>query len=175
MISLYKPYEFDWREFLRIELADDARLHADTASESNTSTSDGTATPEKTDPENINTQNEKTPKTSSSPLSTQQISLDDVQHPFDDATLRELDRWLRIAVVTFVVLVLVTFVAWPMPLYRDYIFTKSFFSGWVTVAIIWQFGAFGAVVIYPLWDGRRDIAIGARGAWKSSRQYFTRK
>ncbi len=74
----------------------------------------------------------------------------------------------------FGAIVLITFVAWPLPLYRDYIFTKSFFAGWVVVSIIWQFAAFGAVVIFPLYDGHHDIAIGARGIWKTSKQYISR-
>lgn len=38
-----------------------------------------------------------------------------------------------------------------------YIFSKQFFTGWVTVGIIWIFGSFGAVVIYPAWESRRTV------------------
>lgn len=95
------------------------------------------------------------------------ISLGDVQHQFDEATLQKLRLWERIAWVFFVIVVLVTFLLWPMSLYRDYIFTKPFLSGWKTVTIVWQFFAFGAVVVYPVWDGRHAIAKGARGVWRS--------
>lgn len=50
--------------------------------------------------------------------------------------------------------------------YRDYVFTKSFFSGWVTVAIFWQFFALFAVVLYPIYDGRFEIAKAVRGIRK---------
>ncbi|KAJ5301582.1 hypothetical protein PENANT_c002G09183 [Penicillium antarcticum] len=191
ILSLYRPSTFDWREFLRIELADEARIHpaSDTSTLNESSEEDqkdekrvigsvksvaDRPSEANTDPEHIGPSEKNTPTTVSSPASVE-YSLDNIQHPFDDATLKELYRWLKIACYMFVAIVLVTFVAWPLPLYRDYIFTKPFFAGWVTVSIIWQFGAFGAVVVYPLYDGRREIAIGARGIWTSSLKYFGKK
>lgn len=199
LLSLYNPYQFDWREFLRIELTDEAQLHAasDTSTlnegvESNEEDPSSALKDPKSsvnsmpatiqsepkhdlDPERIHALGEKSCPTTSPSISTIQfLNLDDIQHPFDDATLKELYKWLKIACVSFVVLFLVTVILWPLPLYRDYIFTKSFFSGWTTVAIIWQFGAFGAVVIYPLYDGRHAIATGARGIWNASKSCFNR-
>ncbi|KAL2808573.1 Sodium:solute symporter family-domain-containing protein [Aspergillus granulosus] len=186
VISLYKPYKFDWREFLRIELAEEAQLHAgDTPSitDSETKAQPGTKTPKSdttdssADPEHSSAdKNEKSVTVLTYPRpSPTQLSLDDIRHPFGEDTLRDLNRWMKIAWAIFVVLVLVTFVLWPMPLYRDYIFTKSFFSGWVSVAIVWQFFAFFAVVVYPLYDGRYEIAKGARGIWKSSQELLAKK
>ncbi|KAJ5809704.1 uncharacterized protein N7503_001922 [Penicillium pulvis] len=196
LLSLYNPYQFDWREFLRIELTDEAQLHAasDTSTlnegvESNEEDPSSALKHPKSlvnsmpatiqsepkhdlSPERIHALAEKSSPTTSPSIFTLQLSLDDIQHPFDDATLKELHKWLKVACVSFVVLFLVTVVVWPLPLYRDYIFTKSFFSGWTTVAIIWQFGAFGAVVIYPLYDGRHAIATGARGIWNASMKFF---
>lgn len=189
VLSTYKPYRFDWREFLRIELADEAQIHPSsdtstlnesgeednsqnlkTISDSVKPVSNAPSETTSSDPEKVPGENEKSSPTSAA--RSVELSLDEIQHPFDEATLKELHRWLRIAWYMFVAVVLVTFVAWPLPLYRDYIFTKSFFGGWVTVAIIWQFAAFAAVVIYPLYDGRRDIAIGAKGVWSSSKEYL---
>lgn len=194
VLSLYKPYKFDWRVFLRIELADQEEIQSPSdASTLNRSSEEdhaidlkhpaGSVSPVvNSQPESINNDPEKitgdisekvsTNKTSSP--SSAQISLDDIRHPFDDETLKELYRWLKIAWYMFGAIVLITFVAWPLPLYRDYIFTRSFFAGWVVVAIIWQFAAFGAVVIFPLYDGRKDIVIGARGIWKSYKELFGR-
>ena len=191
ILSLYRPSTFDWREFLRIELADEAQIHAASDTSTLNESSEEEQTDEKRvtgsvkpvahgpseanpDPEHIGASEKNAPSAISSPGSVE-ISLDNIQHPFDDATLKELYRWLKIACYMFVAIVLVTFVAWPLPLYRDYIFTKPFFAGWVTVSIIWQFGAFGAVVIYPLYDGRREISTGARGIWTSSLEYFGKK
>jgi len=189
LISLYKPSKFDWREFLRIELADEAMLHREDGKLATTPSgsddeknvgdsalkatgADQTAILTKSSParqpavESELKVDKRSPEVSKS---SSLISLHDVQHPFDEFTLQKLRRWERIAWVFFVVIVLVTFILWPMPLYRDYIFTKPFFSGWTTVAIVWQFFAFGAVVVFPVWDGRHAIAKGARGVWRSIR------
>ncbi|KAE8336918.1 hypothetical protein BDV24DRAFT_178091 [Aspergillus arachidicola] len=194
IISLYKPYKFDWREFLRIELADEAQLHASDPSTTTASTENQSSekaieqstnpTPESPpsetastdDPERIGA-DEKAVAVSATPAiaSPTQLSLDDIRHPFSDETLKELYRWSRIAWAIFVVLVLITFILWPMPLYRNYIFTKSFFSGWVTVAIIWQFFAFLAVVVYPLYDGRFEIEKGVKGIWKTANDYLAKR
>ncbi|KAL3433073.1 Sodium:solute symporter family-domain-containing protein [Aspergillus tetrazonus] len=192
VISLYKPYKFDWRIFLRIELAEEAQLHsADkstaTVIESEVKETSGTNTPKRdtsdtaaattatADPEHAAALEK--PNAASRAYSTpvSELSLDDIRHPFDEKTLRELYRWMKIAWVMFVVIVLVTFILWPMPLYRNYIFSKSFFSGWVSVAIVWQFFAFSAVVIYPLYDGRYEIDKGARGMWKSTKEFVAKR
>lgn len=49
-------------------------------------------------------------------------------------------------------------VLWPMPLYGSgYIFSKRFFTGWVSVGIIWIFCSFIAVVIYPAIESRTTL------------------
>ncbi|KAK7432937.1 hypothetical protein QQZ08_000408 [Neonectria magnoliae] len=186
LISQYRPYKFDWREFLRIELAEEAQIHGtcqqdegkqhggnNSSSNGQTDSRDISAVSD-TENDAANTDNEKSqePVTVTSPST---LSLDDLHHPFDAATLRHLRRWYRIAWAMFAGIVLVTFVLWPMPLYRDYIFTKTFFKSWTTVAIIWQFFAFFAVVIYPLYDGRYEILKSVQGAWKDGRRVFSSK
>lgn len=179
LISLWKPSKFDWREFLRVELTEEAALHAKPQNAVSTASSDD----EKKingglvkgfDAETSNSgeaeQQDSTAKAEESPgrvVSPSVLSLDELRHPFDEAELKKLRHWERIAWIFFAVIVLVTFVAWPLPLYRDYIFTKTFFSGWTTVAIMWQFFAFAAVVVFPVFDGRHAIAKGARGVWGS--------
>ena len=83
-------------------------------------------------------------------------------HPFDAKTLRHMGEWKKIAGCLLVVNVVITILLWPLPLYRDYIFGKQLFSGWVAVSILWQFLAVLAVVIYPVWDGRSAIS----NTWK---------
>ncbi|ETS74167.1 hypothetical protein PFICI_14033 [Pestalotiopsis fici W106-1] len=185
LISQYGPYKFDWREFLRIELAEEAQIHTSTP-ESTPSLTDeknaedtrspstskvlgvaGADTPDAKLNSNTEAPLSRTAEKHAGSASSTQVSLDDIQHPFDQETLRELHRWQRIAWIAFVFIVLVTFVLWPMPLYRDYIFTKTFFSSWTAVAIFWQFFAFFAVVVYPLYDGRYEIAKGVRGVWRA--------
>ncbi|KAK7976659.1 hypothetical protein PG989_015122 [Apiospora arundinis] len=189
VISLYNPYKFDWREFLRIEVAEEAQTHLSSPLDSSEDSSKEpvAAAPPKSGPPEKGAGEEtaslelgsakKKDGTISSPKTysrTQpsRVSLDDVRHPFDDATLLSLHRWHRIAWYMWAAIVLVTFILWPMPLYRDYIFTKSFFSGWVSVAIVWQFFAFSAVVIYPLYDGRHEIAKSSVGLGRATAAFW---
>jgi hypothetical protein len=68
----------------------------------------------------------------------------------------KLTRAAKIARTLTIVLTLALLVLWPMPLYgTGYVFSKSFFTGWVTVGIIWLFGTAFAVGVYPVWEGRR--------------------
>lgn len=49
-------------------------------------------------------------------------------------------------------------VLWPMPMYGSgYIFSKQFFTGWVTIAIIWIFCSLGAVGVFPIYEGRMTL------------------
>jgi hypothetical protein len=193
LISRYQPYKFDWREFLRVELLEEVKVTATPPSESDDEVESESKTVHEhvrpvheptlieravlRDPEHIAVHDEKSTTVAATAVPSDPsitVSLDDIKHPFDEATLRELHRWYKIAWIFWVVIVLLTFVIWPMPLYRNYIFSKTFFSGWVTVAITWTFFAFFAVVVFPLYDGRRAIAKGARGVWKAAKGWFGR-
>uniref|UniRef100_L2GAR4 Urea transport protein n=1 Tax=Colletotrichum fructicola (strain Nara gc5) TaxID=1213859 RepID=L2GAR4_COLFN len=179
LLSQYKPEKFDWRRFLLTEIAEEVQLKRSTEAEKDTDDGNNSSTsesqrpapsllsPEKaSDPERTaaTAGNEKAPAAvfSRDAILNGEVNLDDVRHPFDEDTITLLYKWYRIAWYMFVGIVLVTFILWPMPLYRDYIFEKTFFKSWTTVAIIWQFFAFFAVVVYPLYDGRYEIARGAK-------------
>lgn len=165
VISLVWPSRFDWREFLRIDLIEDRSQ----PSSSLQSRFPSTEAVENTTTEKDADVMDKPPVPRPSPTITKpsaQIPIEDVVHPFDEETLRHIWRWFKIASAYFVVNVIVTIVLWPMPLYRDYIFTKSFFGGWITMAILWHFGAIAAVIVYPVWDGRHEIAKAVRGMRK---------
>lgn len=64
-----------------------------------------------------------------------------------------LDRTFRIAVASSLTIFLVITIIFPFSLYRDYIFTRTFFSGWVVVSFIWAIFAFAGVGIFPLVQG----------------------
>jgi hypothetical protein len=166
LISYLGPREkFDWSEFLRIEMVRDSDSGAD-----ETSTTDEKELPSNEGANSLEASASpkgppKVPTTASSDLA---------YHPLDAATLAYLSRWYKIAWAFLIMIVAVTFVAWPMPLYRDWVFTRSFFSGWVSVAISWQFFALCAVVIYPVVDGWSEISKSTRGLVKSLQQITRR-
>jgi hypothetical protein len=76
----------------------------------------------------------------------------------------KLNKASRLAKWLTVVMALCFLVLWPMPMYGSgYVFSKPFFTGWVTVGIIWIFASSGAVGIFPLWEGRHSIVRVTKG------------
>lgn len=171
IISLAWPSRFDWREFLRIDLIGDKSQTSSSLPSRNPSGENIREAPEYGGEVKQQQYSQSTPDDASqlSPRivkNSTQTPLDEVVHPFDAATIRHIKKWLRVACIYFVVNVVVTCILWPLPLYRDYIFTQTFFSGWVTMAIIWHFGAMFAVIVYPVYDGRHAIAKAIDGIAK---------
>ncbi|KAF7562146.1 hypothetical protein G7046_g1988 [Stylonectria norvegica] len=95
--------------------------------------------------------------------------LDQVQHPYPEKELQRMHRAKRIAAYASVAIGLVTWVVWPLPLYRDWIFNKSFFMGWVTVSEMWLFACLLVAGVYPVYDGRKVLATAGKQAWRAIR------
>ena len=58
-------------------------------------------------------------------------------------------------------------VLWPMPLYgTGYVFSRKFFTGWVSVGILWLFCSAFCVGVYPVVEGRHSMAHTFRGIVK---------
>ncbi|KAF2103097.1 SSS family solute:Na+ symporter [Rhizodiscina lignyota] len=175
IISLARPQRFDWREFLKMDLIEDEtpRLVTPISGQGSSLAVNeaGVATDERSKHPEV--------ELGAVPLPIPEqmvrpelndIPVDQIVHPFDEKTMQHVKKWLKIATIFLIVNWTVTVLLWPLPLHRDYVFSnvfsKSFFGGWVTVAIIWQFFALFAVVVYPLWDGRHVIAKAFRGVVK---------
>ena len=74
------------------------------------------------------------------------------------AEQKKLERASIIAKSMTAAMTLALLVLWPMPLYGSgYVFSKKFFTGWVTVGILWLFCSAGMVGIFPLWEGRHSM------------------
>ncbi|KAK7424568.1 hypothetical protein QQZ08_008578 [Neonectria magnoliae] len=101
--------------------------------------------------------------------------LDQVQHPYPEKELRRMNRAKNVAAIISVIVGLVTWVVWPLPLYRDWIFDKPFFMGWVTVSEIWLFVCLVVACIYPLYDGRKVLAAAGKAAWDAVRRKRSRE
>jgi hypothetical protein len=133
IISLIWPSRFDWREFLRIDLIEDksqpsSSLPSAFPSKEAVNETVKNASDSEKGSSQIGGETSPIPK----PQSNARIPIEQVVHPFDEKTLRHIKKWFKIASTYFIVNVLVTIVLWPIPLYRDYIFTRTFFSGWLT-------------------------------------------
>ncbi|KAI1766737.1 Na+/solute symporter [Hypoxylon sp. FL1150] len=71
----------------------------------------------------------------------------------------KLLRASKISKWTTVGLTLAFLLLWPFPMYgSSYVFSKPFFTGWVTVGIIWIFCSLGAVGLFPVFEGRVTLA-----------------
>ncbi|KAK3290230.1 Sodium:solute symporter family-domain-containing protein [Chaetomium fimeti] len=72
---------------------------------------------------------------------------------------KKLKRAGKISKTATVVMTLAFLVLWPMPMYgTGYIFSKPFFTGWVTVGIIWIFCSFIGVGLFPVFESRKTLA-----------------
>jgi len=72
---------------------------------------------------------------------------------------RKLKHAAKIARSLTVFLTLALLILWPMPMYGSgYIFSKKFFTGWVSVGILWLFCSAFCVGVYPLYEGRHSMA-----------------
>lgn len=173
IISLARPSQFDWREFLRIDLIEDSSTPSTSLPSPQDSKEDVNqirdpafaAVNEKHDT-TVNSEAKTGLVSPVSSISTPKDSLDNVTHPFNDQTIRHIKKWRNYAACYFVLNLLVTVLLWPVPLYRDYLFSLSFFKGWVSVAILWHFAAMMAVIVYPIWDGRHVIRTVLQGVSK---------
>ncbi|CAI4214144.1 unnamed protein product [Parascedosporium putredinis] len=75
-----------------------------------------------------------------------------------EAEQKSLKKALKISVSTTVFMTIALLVLWPLPMYGSkYVFSKSFFTGWVSVAIIWIFVSIILVGLLPLWESRETI------------------
>ncbi|KAI8098438.1 Sodium:solute symporter family-domain-containing protein [Gilbertella persicaria] len=82
----------------------------------------------------------------------------------EEASMAKSSRFAKISSLT---LSLILFVLWPLPMFfSKYVFSKSFFTGWVVVSIIWVFCSTIAVGIYPVFEARHTIANIFREIWR---------
>ncbi|KAI1150353.1 Na+/solute symporter [Nemania diffusa] len=82
------------------------------------------------------------------------VEMSDEHHEEQKKLLRasKISKWTTIG------LTLAFLVLWPFPLYgTSYVFSKPFFTGWVTVGIIWIFVSFGTVGLFPIFQGRHTL------------------
>ncbi|KAL2166116.1 hypothetical protein VTG60DRAFT_3277 [Thermothelomyces hinnuleus] len=79
---------------------------------------------------------------------------------------KKLERAGKISKTATVIMTLAFLVLWPMPMYGSgYIFSKRFFTGWVTVGIIWIFCSFIGVGLFPVFESRKTLARTVRSIY----------
>ncbi|CCG24802.1 hypothetical protein CORT_0G01140 [Candida orthopsilosis Co 90-125] len=81
-------------------------------------------------------------------------------------TQKQLDFWIKIATGAAIFILLITWVLWPLPLYRDWIFSRAYFKGYITVGLIWLYATLLIIGIGPLISGRHTIAWIAKNVYR---------
>lgn len=88
-----------------------------------------------------------------------------------------LKRSFKIALSICCALAVCLILLWPIPMYASgYVFSKSFFTGWIAVLFIWSFFTAYVVIIGPVWEGREGLYHTFRGIyWDLSGQTWKLK
>ena len=75
-----------------------------------------------------------------------------------------LNKALRLATWSSVILSIVLLIAVPMPLFgTSYIWSENGFVGWIVITLAWSFAAGIAIILYPLWESRSALGGVFRG------------
>ena len=76
--------------------------------------------------------------------------------------LRRAERWItrRGYILTFILIIV-----WPLLSVPAGVFTKTYFSFWVLVAIAWGFGAAIVITLLPLIESAEEINTALSGLW----------
>ncbi|GEQ69657.1 hypothetical protein JCM33374_g3330 [Metschnikowia sp. JCM 33374] len=83
-----------------------------------------------------------------------------------DAESERLNKAFKFALSVCIFLAVCLILLWPIPMYGSgYIFSKKFFTGWITVLFIWSFITAFIVIIGPLWEGREGCYTTFRGIY----------
>jgi hypothetical protein len=70
-----------------------------------------------------------------------------------------LKKALKVSIIGGSVLASVLVIAWPAPLVLSgYVFSKTFFYGWVTLSLTWGVVAGTIIIILPWWESRDTLA-----------------
>lgn len=91
-----------------------------------------------------------------------------VQREIDesDDERQKLRRSGFISKIICVIAALVFIIIIPMPMYGShYVFSKKFFTGWITIGFIWLFYTLIFVGLFPIYQGRYSILRVIRGVY----------
>ena len=87
----------------------------------------------------------------------------------DDEQAR-MAKSAKFAKISSIILAVSLFILWPMPMLgSQYVFSLSFFRGWVIVGMIWVFFSTFMVGLYPLSEARTDTMIIIKALWEDIR------
>ena len=143
---VFKPQKFDWNILKTISRVDEEEelLEAESS--------------QSPDPERL------APVKSQIVTAAQEIAMAKAEDL--EAESARLNKAFKFALTICGGLAICLILLWPIPMYGSgYIFSKRFFTGWVTVLFIWSFITAYIVIIGPLWEGREGCYTTFRGIY----------
>ena len=171
IITLAHPQKFDWKVLQQATILVDEEGDSE-----NTEDNTVELVPEDNfkvnkDKSNIelNIESDQSSSTSATKLESQPEELPTTLQPISP---KELDLWIKISTGAAIFVLLIMWVLWPLPLYRNWIFTREYFKGYVTVGLMWLYATLLVIGIGPLVAGRHTIAFIVRSLY---RDYIKRK
>ncbi len=79
--------------------------------------------------------------------------------PSEEDNDEMLKKALKVSIIGGSVLASVLVIAWPAPLVLSgYVFSKTFFYGWVALSLTWGVVAGTIIIILPWWESRDTLA-----------------
>ncbi|CAI5757145.1 unnamed protein product [Candida verbasci] len=170
IISLVYPKKFDWNKLSKVDL-----LIKQENDENNEIVQSSDNSIEKNEQTEVKV-NEQSGQSSVDDVEENHLSIDEEKQvenlPQGQLTEKELDFWIKVSTGASIFLLLLTWVLWPMPLYRDWIFSRAYFGGFVTMGLVWVYAALLIIGIGPIISGRKSIAKVFKGVYND---LFNRK
>ncbi|KAI8912741.1 Sodium:solute symporter family-domain-containing protein [Gorgonomyces haynaldii] len=81
-----------------------------------------------------------------------------IEFSADETDPKKLEIAARFAYISSIVLTVVLLIVWPIPMYlSNYVFTSSFFTGWIVFGMLWTIIASVVIIFYPIIESRRGI------------------
>lgn len=175
IISLtYKPYKYDWNKFKEAQLT--VVVEEEEKEKTKLSETEDDSTPNPNDVLTNSDSNTQAGSTSSKLDIDKKnnYSVSENKDPSTEGFESEarspeqnndvlLDKYRKWSVYVFFFALLITWVIWPLSLYRDYIWTKAYYQGYITMSLIWLYCTLIVIGLFPLYEGRRGIATVVRG------------
>ncbi|KAI5964742.1 uncharacterized protein KGF55_001812 [Candida pseudojiufengensis] len=162
IISFAFPKKFDWAVLQKAHLL----IKPDNETNSTSTASSDDSIEESSQEKQINEEkNEDVDVNVDSDQSSSSLEAQEVFDKKDQLTPKQLDFWIKVSTGASIFILLIMWVLWPLPLYRDWIFTRAYFKGYVTVGLIWLYVTLLIIGIAPLISGRKTIAFIVRSTY----------
>ncbi|GAA5951797.1 hypothetical protein JCM3765_003121 [Sporobolomyces pararoseus] len=166
IITLIKPDNYDWSGTRAIRLASDDDASTKTHLEEEESNEIGSN----------DFESSKKPKLATTGItSTPELVVDEkldsestdkgVEEEEEELDREMLRKVFKKATWGSAILAIIVTIIIPLPLFfSHYVFSRKFFTGWVSISIIWVLVAGFLCILLPIWESKKEMFLIVRGA-----------